>query len=73
MSEEEIERKSVSLSERDLIVEYLSYALDEVEAISESGLHHLRMAISSIARDSTPDASCIDFLSTLEYDKKSAN
>jgi hypothetical protein len=73
MSEEELEDKSVSLSERDLIVAYLSYALDDVEAISESGLHHLRMAISSIARDCTPDPSRIDFLSTLECDKKSAN
>ena len=73
MSEEETGRKQVSLRERDLIVAYLSYALDEVEAISESGLHHLRMAISSIARDSAPGAEGVDSLETLACDRKSAN
>jgi hypothetical protein len=39
-----------------LLVAYLSYALDDVEAISRAGLHHLRMAISSIAAHPAPDA-----------------
>ncbi|HUC49235.1 MAG TPA: hypothetical protein VMA30_07590 [Xanthobacteraceae bacterium] len=38
-----------------MLVAYLSYALDDVEAISRAGLHHLRMAISSIAEDPAPD------------------
>ncbi len=41
--------------QRDLLVAYLSYALDDVEAISRAGLHHLRMAISSIAQDPAAD------------------
>ena len=56
MSKEDIESMETSPYDCDLIVAYLSYALDEVEAISPSGLHHLREAISSITRDSTRDA-----------------
>jgi hypothetical protein len=55
MSDGEIERKSAGSQERDLLVAYLSYALDDVEAISRAGLHHLRMAISSIAQDPIGD------------------
>ncbi len=55
MSEREIERKKLGSQERDLLVAYLSYALDDVEAISRAGLHHLRMAISSIAQDPMAD------------------
>jgi hypothetical protein len=55
MDHREIERKSIGSQERDLLVAYLSYALDDVEAISRAGLHHLRMAISSIAAHSAPD------------------
>ena len=54
MDQREIERKSIGSQERDLLVAYLSYALDDVEAISRAGLHHLRMAISSIAAHSAP-------------------
>jgi hypothetical protein len=55
MSEREIEQKRIDPQERDLLVAYLSYALDDVEAISRAGLHHLRMAISSIAQDPVAD------------------
>jgi hypothetical protein len=55
MSEREIERKIFDSQERDLLVAYLSYALDDVEAISPAGLHHLQMAISSIAQNPVPD------------------
>jgi hypothetical protein len=56
MDQSEIERKSIGSQERELLVAYLSYALDDVEAISRAGLHHLRMAISSIAAHPAPDA-----------------
>jgi len=56
MSKEDIEPIETSPYDCDLIVAYLSYALEEVEAISPSGLHHLRKAISSITRDSGRDA-----------------
>lgn len=55
MDHREIERKSIGSQERELLVAYLSYALDDVEAISRAGLHHLRMAISSIAAHSAAD------------------
>jgi hypothetical protein len=55
MSQRELERKNTDSQERDLLVAYLSYALDDVEAISRAGLHHLRMAISSIAEDPDPE------------------
>jgi hypothetical protein len=55
MSQREIEQRIFDSQERDLLIAYLSYALDDVEAISRAGLHHLRMAISSIAQDPAPD------------------
>jgi hypothetical protein len=34
---------------RDLIVAYLSYALEDVRALSDVGLHFLYMAIASVS------------------------
>ena len=50
------EVKILSPRERDLIVAYLSYALDDVRALSEVGSHFLQMTIASLIDDSVPDA-----------------
>jgi hypothetical protein len=34
---------------RDLIVAYLSYALEDVRALSDAGLHFLYMTIASVS------------------------
>ena len=41
--------KTVSPGERDLIVGYLSYALDDVRALSDVGSQLLQMTIAAIA------------------------
>ena len=53
---DEKEDKMLSPRERDLIVAYLSYALDDVRALSEVGSHFLRLTIASLIDDSLPDA-----------------
>jgi hypothetical protein len=40
--------KALSPRERDLIVAYLSYALDDVRALSEVGSHLLQMTIATL-------------------------
>ena len=42
--------------ERELIVAYLSYALEDVRAISEVGSHFLQMTIATLADDASLDA-----------------
>ena len=53
---DEKEDKILSPRERDLIVAYLSYAIDDVRALSEVGSHFLQMTIASLTDDSVPDA-----------------
>jgi alkylhydroperoxidase/carboxymuconolactone decarboxylase family protein YurZ len=42
------ESKTLSPRERELIVAYLSYALDDVRALSEVGSHLLQMTIATL-------------------------
>jgi len=50
------EDKILGPRERDLIVAYLSYALDDVRALSHASSHFLQMTIASLIDDSVPDA-----------------
>ncbi len=40
-----------SPDERELIVAYLSYALDDVRAVSDIGLHLLQMTIAALRKE----------------------
>lgn len=51
MNESKNERKTNTLHQRELIIAYLSYALDDVRALSEVGLHLLQLAIATINDD----------------------
>ena len=42
--------------ERELIVAYLSYALEDVRAISEVGSHFLQMTIATLTDEAALDA-----------------
>jgi hypothetical protein len=48
MLQSKSESKPLSPHERELIVAYLSYALDDVRALSEVGSHLLQMTISTL-------------------------
>jgi len=48
MNELKNERKVSAPHQRELIIAYLSYALDDVRALSEVGLHLLQLAIATI-------------------------
>lgn len=48
--------KIVTPRERALVVAYLSYALDDVRALSEVALRHLQMAIRTVAEDTASEA-----------------
>lgn len=51
------ERKTVEPHQRELIVAYLTYALDDVRALSEVGLHLLELAIATITDEAAADKS----------------
>jgi len=53
---DEKEDKILSPRERELIVAYLSYALDDVRALSEVGSHFLRLTIASLSDEAVLDA-----------------
>ncbi len=53
---EEKERKTLSPHQRDLVVAYLSYAIEDVRALSEAGSQLLQMTIATITEDASPDA-----------------
>jgi alkylhydroperoxidase/carboxymuconolactone decarboxylase family protein YurZ len=48
MLQSKSESKSLSPRERELIVAYLSYALDDVRVLSEVGSHLLQMTIATL-------------------------
>jgi hypothetical protein len=52
---EEKESKTLSPRQRELVVAYLSYALEDVRALSEAGSHLLQMTIATITEDTSPD------------------
>jgi hypothetical protein len=51
----EKEGKNLSPRERELVIAYLSYALEDVRALSEAGSRFLQMTIATIAEDTTLD------------------
>jgi len=51
----EKESKTIGPHEREQIVAYLSYALEDVRALSEMGSHFLQMAIATISEEANLD------------------
>jgi hypothetical protein len=45
------ENETVNPDECELIVAYLSYALDDVRAVSDIGLHLLQMTIAALRKE----------------------
>jgi hypothetical protein len=56
MMHDERDGRILNPRERELIVAYLSYALDDVRAISELGSHFLQMTIASLTDEAALDA-----------------
>jgi hypothetical protein len=57
MLHSEKESKTFSPRQRDLVIAYLAYALEDVRALSEAGSHLLQMTIATITEESSQDAS----------------
>jgi len=57
MLHSEKESKTLSPRQRDLVVAYLQYALEDVRALSEAGSHLLQMTIATITEESSLDIS----------------
>jgi hypothetical protein len=53
MLHSEKESKTSSPRQRDLVVAYLSYALEDVRALSEAGSHLLQMTIATITEETS--------------------
>jgi hypothetical protein len=51
----EKEYKAIGPRERELVVAYLSYALEDVRALSEAGSRFLQMTIATITEETTLD------------------
>lgn len=51
----ENESKALSPRQRELVVLYLSYALEDVRALSEMGSHFLQMTIATISEEANLD------------------
>jgi hypothetical protein len=47
--------KTLSPRQRELVVAYLSYALEDVRALSEAGSHLLQMTIATITEETSLD------------------
>jgi hypothetical protein len=56
MLHEENESKTLSPRQRDLVIAYLAYALEDVRALSEAGSHLLQMTIATITEESSQDS-----------------
>jgi hypothetical protein len=55
MLHNEKESKAMSSREREQIIAYLSYALEDVRALSEAGSRFLQMTIATITEETTLD------------------
>jgi hypothetical protein len=51
----EKDSKTLSPHQRELVVLYLSYALEDVRALSEMGSHFLQMTIATITEEANLD------------------
>lgn len=56
MLQDERDGKLLDSRERELIVAYLRYALEDVRALSEIGSHFLQMTIASLTDEATLDS-----------------
>ncbi len=63
----EKESKILSPRERELVVAYLSYALEDVRALSPMGSHFLQMTIASIAEETSLDTPVQPLQSTMPH------
>jgi hypothetical protein len=59
MLDGEKDDKAINPRQRDMIVAYLSYALEDVRAINKMGSQFLEMAIASLTED-LPDETALD-------------
>jgi hypothetical protein len=55
MLHSEKESKTLSPRQRDLVIAYLSYAIEDVRALSEAGSHLLQMTIATINEEASLD------------------
>jgi hypothetical protein len=53
MSQMKSENETVNPDECELIVAYLSYAIEDVRAVSDIGLHLLQMTIAALRKQAT--------------------
>jgi hypothetical protein len=63
----EKESKALSPRQRDLVIAYLSYAIEDVRALSEAGSHLLQMTIATINEESSQDTSVQPLQSTTSH------
>ena len=63
----EKEGKTLSPRERELVVAYLSYALEDVRALSEAGSHLLQMTIATITEETSLDIRVQPLQSTIPH------
>ena len=59
--------KTVSPHQRELVVLYLSYALEDVRALSEMGSHFLQMAIATISEEASLDTAVQPIQTTIPH------
>jgi hypothetical protein len=67
MLHSEKESKTLSPRQRDLVVAYLSYAIEDVRALSEAGSHLLQMTIATINEETSQDTSVHSLQSTTPH------
>ena len=67
MLHEENEGKTLSPRQRDLVIAYLSYAIEDVRALSEAGSHLLQMTIATITEETSQDTSAQPLQSTIPH------
>jgi len=63
----EKESKTIGPREREQIVAYLSYALEDVRSLSEAGSHLLQMTIATITEESRLDTPIQPLQSTTSH------
>ena len=63
----EKEYKTIGPREREQIVAYLSYAIEDVRALSEAGSHLLQMTIATITEESRLDTPVQPLQSTTSH------
>jgi hypothetical protein len=67
MLHEEKESKNLSPRQRDLVIAYLSYAIEDVRVLSEAGSHLLQMTIATITEETSQDTSVQPLQSTTPH------